>query len=148
MGRSRPPRRYRRTATLRTGDDGCRFEKLERRQTVFEIGLTSQDALLDERGRGRIRRRGSAQRAGERLARGRMAHVSQDFDRPLIGVELLLARVGPNDERIHDEIGEPAPGTKMPSMANPAVIDSESVRCLSVCPRISCATFWATSAST
>src|SRR5204862_1982003 len=78
---------------LADGDDGCRFEGLERGQTVFEIGLTSQDALLDERGRGRIRRRGGAQRAGQRLARGRVAHVSQDFDRPLICVELLLARV-------------------------------------------------------
>jgi hypothetical protein len=61
---------------------------LERRQTVFEIGLTSQDALLDERGRGQIRRRGGAQRPASAWRRGRMAHVSQDFDRPLIGVEL------------------------------------------------------------
>src|SRR5207249_701829 len=61
------------------GDHGRRLERVGRGQAVLGSGPAREGAVLDERRGGWIRGRGRAQRHGERLAGGRVTHVSQDL---------------------------------------------------------------------
>src|SRR3989442_263533 len=89
------------------GEPGSGFERLERGEPILEIGLERQETSLPQRNVGdRLRRRRGTKRLSQRAPRGCVAHVAEDLDRSLVRGELLLAREGANDQRVHDQVGK------------------------------------------